>query len=64
MGNVGRIMLTSVTRWIAASIQPPNHTPKAAIMRVVNVVPTAAISPNASATGVPHRSATRMSRRW
>jgi hypothetical protein len=57
-------MFTSVSRWMSASIQPPNHTPVAAITSVVTVVPTAASRPKASATGMPHKSATIRSRRW
>src|SRR5215471_15803745 len=38
MGNTGRMAFTSVTRWIAASTQLPNHTPMAAMVGACQAV--------------------------
>ena len=63
IGRKGRIMLTSVIRWIVASTHLLYHTPIAAMIIVVRLVPRAASRPKDSAMGVPQSSATVRSRR-
>jgi hypothetical protein len=62
-GRKGKIKLTSVTLCTRLSNHPPYHTPTPAMVTVASDVPSAASSPNASATGMPHNSATSRSRR-
>src|SRR5512136_1274241 len=63
IGRKGRIMLTSVMRWINSSTHFPYQAPMAAMIMVMTEVPKDATSPNMSAMGAPHNKGTIRSRR-